>query len=92
MTREQFWSLLLAGKVSGEELHEAFESMSEEDQQKVRERIDEMVEGIARVFEGIKQGLGRLAEDLHKWWASVPEEVKKGLVEYGESNVSKLDE
>ncbi len=85
MTREQFWSLLLAGKVSGEELHEAFESMSEEDQQKVRERIDEMVEGI-------KQGLGRLAEGLYKWWASVPEEVKKGLVEYGESNISKLDE
>ena len=68
---------------SGEELHEAFESMSEEDQQEVRERIDEMVKGIARAFEGIKQGL---AEDLHKWWASVPEEVKKGLVEYGESS------
>ena len=56
MTREQLRSLLLAGKASGEELHEAFGSMSEEDQQKVRERINEM--------------------------------VKKGLVEYGEGNIS----
>lgn len=92
MTREQFWSLLLTGKASGEELYEAFESMSEEDQQKVCERIDEMVGGIARAFEGVKQGLGKLTEGLHKWWASVPEEVKKGLVEYGESNISELDE
>ena len=88
MTREQFWSLLLAGKVSDEELHETFKSMSEEDQQKVLERIDDMVEGIARAFEEAKQGLGKLTEGLHKWWASVPEEVKKGLVEHGEGNIS----
>ena len=55
MNKEWFWGMVASGKCSQEELLEAFEQLSPEDQQAVRETFDRMVESITRTLENIKQ-------------------------------------
>lgn|SRR5690606_26815649 len=91
MNKGLFWGMVASGKCSQEELLEAFEQLSPEDQQAVRETFDRMVEGITRAFENIKQTVTSVAEAFSQWWQSIPDDVKEELKRYGEGNVSKLD-
>lgn len=95
MNKELFWEMVASGKCSQEELLEAFEQLSPEDQQAVRETFDRIVEGITRmvggitrVLENIKQTVTSVAEAFSQWWQSIPNDVKEELKQYGEGNIS----